>query len=150
MAVITVADVLKHAEEFEQMLAEYYENLAEHATKEGVRLLAEYIGRHRVRMNAALEKLAPEQMHRIRNTPLRYEPHAADCRCFQGMELPPNATGAQVVDVAVTFDECLVRLYRQVVRQPVDREVSDFFESLIQSEQSDEIQLKKIKAADYF
>jgi hypothetical protein len=36
------------------------------------------------------------------------------------------------------------------VRQPVDQEVKQLFESLIRWEQDDEIELKKIKAMDYF
>lgn len=150
MAIITVADVLKHAEAFEQMLAEYYSNLSEHTVREGVRLLTDYMSRHQVRIAAALNKLSPQQILHLGNTPLRYEPQAADCRCFDGMELPPDATAAQVLDVAVTFDECLVNLYRQVVQQPVDEEIREIFESLIRAEQNDEIRLKKIKAMDYF
>jgi len=55
-----------------------------------------------------------------------------------------------VLDAAVTFDECLVRLYRQAARQSADAEVRALFEGLIRAEQRDEIELKKIKAMDYF
>ncbi len=150
MAIVTVADVLKHAEAFEQMLAEYYSDLSEHAVREGVRLLTDYMSRHQARIAAALDKLSPQQILRIGNTPLRYEPQAADCRCFEGVELAADATAAQVLDVAVRFDECFVNLYRQVVQQPVDEEIKEIFESLIRAEQNDEIRLKKIKAMDYF
>ncbi len=55
-----------------------------------------------------------------------------------------------VLDAAVILDECLVRLYRQVLQQPVDEEIRELFESLVRAEQRDEIELKKIKAMDYF
>ena len=61
-----------------------------------------------------------------------------------------GATAADVLDMAVTFDECLVRLYRQVLRQELDEEVTAVFESLLHAEERDEIELKKIKAMDYF
>lgn len=150
MAVITVADVLRRAEEFEGMLADYYARLSERATREGVQLLADYMSRHRVRIAERLDRLAPEQVRRICCTPLRYEPQAADCRCFDGVDLPSDATAAQVLDVAVTFDGCLIKLYQQAVQQPVDQEVRELFEGLIRSEERDEIELKKIKAMDYF
>ena len=150
MAIITIDEVLEHAERFEQMLADYYSGLAEHTTREGVRLLTDYMSRHRVRLKEALEKLSPEIVERIRKERIRYEPQAADCRCFEGIDLPDDATAAQVLDAAVTLDECLVRLYRQVVRQSTDPDVQDVFESLVRLEERDEIELKKIKAMDYF
>ena len=108
------------------------------------------MSRHQTWITEAFEKLPPDQVSRICNHPLRYEPQAADCRCFEGMELPADATAAQVLDAAIIFDECLVSLYRQVVQQPVDEEIRELFESLIRAEESDEIRLKKIKALDYF
>ena len=150
MAVVTVADVLRQAERFEQMLRDYYARLSERTTREGVRLLADYMSRHRVRIARILDRLSGAQVRRICVAPLRYQPQDADGRRLEGMELSQQATAAEVLDAAIAFDECLIRLYRHVVRQPVDQEVRELFESLIRSEERDEIELKKIKAMDYF
>ena len=150
MAVTTIADVLKQAERFEKMLADYYADLAEHTSREGVRLLTDYMSRHRVRMHEELAKLPTEQIEHISASPLRYQPQAADCKCFEGLDLPPDASASQVLDVAMVLDECLMGLYRQVLQQDVEPEVRDLFESLLRSEQRDEIELKKIRAMDYF
>jgi hypothetical protein len=153
MGVVTIADVLRRVEEFEKMLTDFYEKLSHQATREGVRLLADYMSRHRRRAHVALFKLPVkrvEQIHRICHTPLQYEPHGVECRYFKGIELSPDATAAEVLDTAIKFDECLVKFYRQVVQQPVDQDVKQLFESLIQQEEGDEIELKKIKAMDYF
>ena len=132
------------------MLADFYAKVSQRSTREGVRLLTDYMSRHRARITAALDKLSAERVRRICSAPLRYEPQAADCRCFEGVELSPEATAAEVLDVAVTFDECLINLFRQVARQPVDEEIRELFESLIRAEERDKIELKKIKAMDYF
>lgn len=150
MAVITIEDVLKHAERFEHLLAGFYADLADRSCREGVRLLTGYMSRHRERIVDALEKLSPDQVRRVCSAPLRYEPQAADCRCFDRIELPGDASAATVLDAAVVFDECLVDLYRQVLQQPVDEDVRELFESLVRAEQRDQIELKKIKAMDYF
>ena len=153
MGVVTIAEVLRHVEKFEGILADFYANLSHQTTREGVRLLTDYMSRHRRRTHIALFKLPVkkvEEIYRICHTPLRYEPHGADRHCFEGIELPPDATAAEVLDIAIKFDECMVQFYRQVVRQPVDQEIKQLFESLIQMEQYDEIELKKIKAMDYF
>ncbi len=150
MPVVTVADVLRHAEAFEKMLTDYYHDISERTTREGVRLLSDYMARHQARIAEFLDKLPSPRVRRICSTPLRYEPHAADCRCFEGMELPANATAAQVLDTAITFDECLIKLYRQVVTQDVGEEIKELFEGLIRVEELDEVELQKIKSADYF
>ncbi|MHC4563317.1 MAG: ferritin family protein [Planctomycetota bacterium] len=150
MAVVTIDDVVTRAERFEQMLSDYYGTLAEQTTREGVRLLTDYMSRHRTRIAEALERLPEERVRHICSLPLRYEPHAADCTCFDRIHLPPEPTAADVLDAAVTLDQCLVLLYRQVLQQDVDDEVRELFESLLRAEEKDEIRLKKIKAMDYF
>jgi hypothetical protein len=150
MSVVTVADVLLHAERFERLLADYYRCVAAGTAREGVRLLTDYMSRHRVRLTEKLADLDADLVGRIAIEPIRYRPQAADCRCFEGVELPPEATAAQVLDAAVQFDECLVSLYRQAARQTNHPESRALFESLIRAEERDEIELKKIKAMDYF
>ena len=150
MAIITIEEVLKNAERFEQMLAEFYADLSKHSCREGVRLLTDYMSRHRTRIVEARTRLSPERVRRVCSAPLRYEPQAADCRCFDRIELPDNPSAADVLDAAVTFDECLVKLYRHVLQQPVDEEIRELFESLVRTDQSDENELKKTKAMEYF
>ncbi len=150
MAVITIAQVLQHAEQFERSLVEFYAKLAAETSGEGVRMLTDYMSRHRKRMCEALDKLSHDQIDAITSAPLRYDPKAADCRCFEKLDLPDDATASQVLDAAVILDECLVNLYRQVLSQPLEVEAIELFKSLVRLEQSDEIELKKIKAMDYF
>ena len=150
MAIVTIADILKRAEEFEEMLADYYARLAGETSREGVRLLTDYMSRHRVRLKEELARLSGPELDKAMSERLRYEPQAADCRCFEGVDLSPDATAREVLDAAVTLDECLVRLYRQVIAQSDDIPVKELFESLLHAEEKDEIELKKIKAMDYF
>ena len=150
MSVVTVADVIKHAERFEEMLEDFYRNVAARSAREGVRMLADYMGRHRRRLKEAIAELDRDEYERICAIPIPYEPEAADCRCFEKVELAPDASAADLLDVAVRFDECLMSFYRQVLRQENDHALSDLFEGLIHSEQQDAVELKKIKAMDYF
>lgn len=147
---IVVEDVLRHAKEFEHRVAELYAKVSHEATREGVRLLADYMSRHRVRIAEALGKLSQRQIRHVYAVPLRFDPKAA---CGKGLtqEPPgPDATAAQLLELAMALDECLMRLYREVLAQPVDEEVKEVFESLLCAEQRDEIELKKIEAMDYF
>jgi rubrerythrin len=150
MAVTTVACVLRRASDFECQLMEYYLSLAEHTTREGVRLLTDYMARHRNRLAEALERVPAEEFEKIAALPIRYEPASAECDHFGSRALPVDATAADVLDIAIELDECLISIYRQVAQQEIDPAVKDLFDSLVRCEESDEIQLKKIKAMDYF
>ncbi|MBM4017570.1 MAG: hypothetical protein FJ288_04445 [Planctomycetes bacterium] len=132
------------------MLSAYYATIASHTAREGVRLLSDYMARHRVRLRDALDRLDPSDAARLSETPLRYQPKAADCTCFEKVHLPEGATASDVLDAAITFDDCLILLYRQVLAQEIAPEASELFESLLRSEQRDQMELKKIKAMDYF
>lgn len=150
MTTTTVQAVLTQAEAFEHLLADYYANIASHTVREGVRLLTDYMARHRIRLEEALARMEPSLAAQVASVQLRYQPKAADCTCLEKVELPDNATAAQVLDAAVTFDNCLVLLYRQVLSQDITPEVREVFESLVRAEERDQRELKKIKAMDYF
>ena len=146
MQFVNVEDVLDHARRFEDMLVDYYGRLSDRAVHEGVRMLAKHMAHRQQRILRALSSFTPEQVIEIHRTPVRYEPEAADCNCFRGRELPADATTGEVLEIALAFDECLARFYRQILRQELSEEVRDLFDSLLRLEEGDEIQLKKIQA----
>ena len=150
MSITTVRDVLEHANRFERMIAEYYEDIEKHSSREGVRLLCHYMSRHADRIREMCEKLPPKQFKRLAAHPVRYEPSGADRHSLENMSLDADAPSEEVLDAAIQLDECLVDLFKQVERQTNDEEIAGFFKSLIASEISDEKRLKKIKAMHYF
>ncbi len=90
MGVITIAEVLERVNDFERRLAEFYANLSQQTTREGVRLLTDYMSRHRQRTQIALLELPideAEEIRRICHTSLRYEP--------QGLDRHANLTSAE-------------------------------------------------------
>ena len=150
MSITTIAEVLEHVDEFERMLADFYAKVVQASTRDGVRLLTDYMSRHRQRTLKALAKLPDKQMQNICRTPMKYELRGADRSCFEEINLPEDATAAEILDAAIEFDEHLIQFYRQVLKQPVNKEIKEIFEGLVRFEQQDQIELKKIKALDYF
>jgi hypothetical protein len=150
MRAITIGQVLGHIEEFEDLLSNFYEKVSQESSHEGVRLLTEYMSRHSHHMKDLLSKMPEEKVARIIKVPLSYQPHIPDCHCFEEIDVTPDSKAADVLNAAVLLDECLMQLYRQVVRQPVEEQIREIFEELIQIIEQDEIQMKKIKAMNYF
>lgn len=145
-----VAEILEHAKEFEDMLAEYYADISSHTARDGVRMLADYMSRHRRRINEFLEKMDPAEKRRVKRIPLPFDPEVATCDCFKDKEVAEDAPASEVLDKAVALDDCLIRLYRQVADEVTDQEAKELFQKLLQAEERDEIRLKRIKAMDYF
>lgn len=150
MGIITIRDVLEQVGEFERALSDYYAAVAGGTAREGVRLLAGYMARHRIHLRAALDRMDPDRAARVAAAPLRYRPKAADCTCFEKVSLTPESTAEEVLNAAITLDDCLLLLYRQVLSQEIGPEVRELFASLLKSEERDQVDLKKIKALDYF
>lgn len=150
MAKVSVEDVLEHARKFEGELAAYFKNIADNTTRDGVRLIADYMSRHRLRMEGALRDMPAEQRKRLTRIMLPFDPEAADCHCFEGLQLTPDSTASDVLDAAIQLDACLISLFKQAMNETVDPAARDLFESLVRSEERDAVRLKKMKALDYF
>ncbi len=153
MDVVTIAELLRHVEEFEDMLADFYARLSDENTREGVRMLCDYISRHRQRTHKALFELQvddAQRMHHICNTPLRYKPDDLNSDCFTKANITPDVTGEEILEMALNFDENLIQFYRQVVQKPVSQEIKALFENLILWEENDKITLNRIKTSHYF
>lgn len=150
MRAIMISQVLEHVEKFEDMLTEFYKKFSEESSHEGVRLLTEYMSRHSHHLKELLGEYPTEELNHILATPLPYEPHVPGCHCFEKIDLPPDPEASDVLDAAVLLDECLMQLYRQVVDKPVDQRIKELFRELIVITERDEVQLKKIKAMNYF
>ncbi len=150
MLAITLGEILGHVEHFEQLLEDYYANLSHKTTHEGVRLLTDYMSRHSLRIHELLEKVPLDTRKVICSTPIPYMPELPGKNSIKQVHLPADPTAGEVLDAAIQFDDCLVKMYRSVADQPVSQDIKDFFDYLIRDIETDEIQLKKIKAMDYF
>ena len=150
MRVVTIGQVLEHVEEFEDLLEEFYDVHSHENPHEGVRLLTDYMSRHSHHIRSFLNDIPLDQRNHLLTFPISYEPHVPGCHCFEEIDLSPDADASHVLDAAVLLDECLVQLYRQILHHPVEQHVKEFFEGMIRTLEKDEVQLKKIKAMDYF
>lgn len=146
MVAITISEILAHVEDFERMLAAYYANLSEQTDQTAVCLVTDYISRHRYRTIEALSKLPPAQLRHTRDVRLRYRPHLPGPECFDEIQISPEASVEEVCRAAVRFNQYLIRMYRQIARQPIERHIRELFENLIRLEEKDELTMKKIQA----
>lgn len=151
MSVLTLGDLLDRVQAFETRLEAYYADLRDRAERDGVRMLTYYLARHRKHLPSALKCLSESDIGRVRRSPCKYNGPAFEvARCFRGKELPSSTTAPELLDAAIGFAGILAEVYRWVAGRPQGGKESSLFQSLLKIEESHLVELKKIKAADYF
>jgi len=144
MLAITIEEILEHIESFENSLTELFEHIHDETHDEGVRLLTDYIARHRHRTSAELQKCCQEEVGRIKKLPLQYQPDIPGEHTIKEVKLSTNASPLEILKAAIEFDECIMKMYKQIASQPLAHEVKELFEGLTTYETVDEIHLKEI------
>ena len=150
MRATSIAEIIEHAEKFEQDLVEFYRGISNHTSHEGARMVTDYIALHTRHIKEMLSELPEEKRQHICSIPLSYKPAIPGKQCFEFIELPDDATADDVLEAAISFDECLLQMYRCVARQDSERDVKEFFEELVQTLERNQVELKMIKAENYF
>ncbi len=151
MSAVTVGDMLQRVKEFERRLEAYYAGMRDTTASDGVRLLTHYLARRRCHLRDALASYSPQQLAHIRRVQLKYDDTDFSLQhSFEAAELPAAAGGTELLDVAIPLVETLIRFYRWMAGQPLGHEAGGLFESLLHIEERHVIELKKIRAMDYF
>jgi hypothetical protein len=144
MLAITIEEILGHIESFENSVTELFEHIHDETHDEGVRLLTDYIGRHRHRTFAELERCCQDEIERIKKLPLQYQPDIPGEHTIKEVQLSADASPLEILKAAIEFDESMVKMYKQIASQPLAHEVKELFEGLTTYETVDEIHLKEI------
>lgn len=151
MSVVTVGEMLERVRDFERRLEAYYADLRDRATRDGVRLLTYYLARHRRHLGDALESYTAAQVEHICQVPLKYnDTDFEPAKCFRGKDVASSLSGNELLSAAIELVEELLRFYRWMVQQPLGDEAGGLFQSLLRIEERHVIELKKMRAMDYF
>jgi hypothetical protein len=151
MTVLNLGEILDRAQDYERLLESYYADLRDRTTCDGTRLLTYYLARHRRHLLEALRTFTSSDLVYVQRTPLKYNgpglPLEAD---LEEKKLSPDAKAEQLLDAAIELVEALASVYRWVAEQDLGTKPLGLFVSLLKMEETHIVELKKIKAMDYF
>jgi len=151
MAIINIGDLLNRAINYEDRLEKYYAEIRDRSKDNGTKLLSYYFSRHRRHLKQALNELKPDQIQRIRKVKLKYDIEFNPEKVFKIIDISPEEVkGNDLLEAGVKYNTALIELYKKILQQPLIREVSIFFESLIRVEERDIVMMKKMIAMNYF
>jgi hypothetical protein len=135
----TTRDIIDLARRFHNEVSAFYERLGNQASKGRVRLLLQYMSRHEKHLEECLAEYELDASQRILETWFQYTPATTPVEHLQTIQLEPEMSIDDVVDLALRLDEYLVDLYREVANQADSREVAEVFGNLLNLEQQEEI-----------
>lgn len=151
MAIVTVGAVLDRVRDFEAQLTEYYAEIRDCSTDNGVRLLTYYLARHGRRREAQLALLDPALLDSLRELELNADQPLVVAGELRVPDVAPAAVkGDDLLASASQYDRELIVFYRAILEQSEDRDVQAALEVLIRQEEGDIAMLNKMLAMRYF
>ena len=106
-------------------------------------MILNYLQRHEQNLETCLQAYEKDASEAVLNTWFKFSP---------GLDLPDskdldavssNLSVDDVVALAIRYDECLIRLYRQAEKDAVSDEVRDIFRKLLTMAEAEEHQLAR-------
>lgn len=143
MAFETTKDVLDHVRQFHQQLSEFYNRLSQKAEKERVKMLLDYLSRHEKHLENSMADYEAEVSANILKTWFQYPPPKDMLTTCQSLSIDDYdvLTVDSVVILALDLDNCLISLYREMIKNSESTEVREVFENLLAMEQKEELEL---------
>lgn len=147
MAGTTIGELLDRVVSFEARLDTFYAEIRDHSPDNDVRFLSYYLSRHGYRLQAALGALTPSLLNAVRSAPLDKRVAFSPEEAFHALTTPPaKVKRRDLLDAAMRYDAELAGVYRKILQNTGDSDVTAVVEGLILMEERDIIILKKIQA----
>lgn len=142
MASISVRDVIDRAKGLHQQLAQVYQRLGDREPRERIKMLLDYMSRHERHLEAALLRFEQDARASILNHWFK-----SDAGVLDLLRDPPRITPAmepaQVVEMALHYDDALIALYERMATGSAPPAVREFFTDLLQHERKEERRLAR-------
>lgn len=151
MAIVNLGSFLDEIATFEQAAEQYYADLRDRTSNDGVRLLSHYLARRKQHLPHAVSLIKPQVLEETRRFPvLLSEDQVPGPEFFAEHRLDDAAAGAQLLSKAIIFTETLFNLYEKMVEMIPSGPAHGLFRTLTVIEHRAVVELKKILAMDYF
>jgi rubrerythrin len=151
MAIVNLGSLFDEIAGFEESAERYYADLRDRASNDGVRLLTYYLARRKQHLPQALSLLGEYDLQKARQFPVMVsEDKVPGAAFFAAHRLDDTASADQLLSIAITFTETLLTLYKNMVEMVSTGTVHGVFRTLSVLEQRAVVELKKIRAMNYF
>lgn len=133
----TTRDLLKTASELHESLARYYQRLSDSSSKERVRMLLDYLSRHEKNLAQVVSRFGTEAAEAVRNAWFSYEFDGEFVKCIPPAQPVDSLSLDEIIDLAITLDDCISDIYQMVALQSGLPEVREAFLNLVNMEREE-------------
>lgn len=135
-------EILDYAREFHRQVGEFYQQLADKAQGDRVKLLLDYMIRHEKHLERSLEVFEKSMSSKALSIWYQYSKEQRTFAPLDAMEYSPSMTADDVMKIGTTIDNCLIASYKGVAETATTPEVREIFDNLLQMEEQE----KHVKA----
>ena len=139
MSVDQTRNIIDHAREFHQQVAEYYHRLADTAEGARARLLLDFMSEHEQRLATALADYEASAPEKLLNTWLQEGNETDDladvCEEIRQLQNRPSINIDDLVGLGIKVSECLLAVYRDLAERAEPSTVRQVFENLVAMEE---------------
>jgi len=135
MSYVKLIDLLKKGEDFHRNLAAYYEQLEQEATRSDVKYMLEHMRLHEEVLANAIHAYESEAPAGIIDNWYQYEPDTNLAKMIAEVEVGPDMTPDDAIEMAVRFDSAMVMLYKQLREMSPPTEVREALDKILEMEE---------------
>lgn len=133
----TTRQLLDQIRNFHRQLSAYYTDTAADVDREKVAMLLEYMARHEDHLEQCLARYEEGAAKKVLDTWFQFMPEIAKCECFDRIDVNQDMSVADVVRVALWFDDCLIQFFREMADVSVSDDVKEVFRDLASMEEQE-------------
>jgi chlorite dismutase len=143
--------MLDRAQEYVDSMAHFFADFRDRATDDYSRLLTYHIARHKKSLSLLHSMLSPEELGRVRTTPLKTgDDDFLPERVFNSYYLVSESKPSEVIATAIDFLEVLVGFYQWLDDQFQGMPISKVLKELIEKEGKEIEKLRSIETESFF
>ena len=130
MAIEQTKDILERARTLHRELSDFYQRLKDDTQRERVKMLLDYLSRHESLMDERLKEYEESAARSLLDTWYKIAPAQEIRRTMENLNLHPDMSVAEVLDIALRLDEVLIELYKQAADLAPAEDVRALFSQL--------------------
>ncbi len=137
-------EILNYAREFHRRVGEFYQKLADKADSARVKMLLDYLVRHRVHLDKVLGEYEDDVKSRALDGWYQYSQDHCLFEPLDHAKCSPDMTVEDVMKIGLTLDQCLIASYKGMAEAATTPECREIFENLLLMEQQQKHKLARI------
>jgi rubrerythrin len=131
-------EIIDYVRLFHEKMSEFYGQLREQTEKQRIKMLLDYLCQHERHREETLEEYKKGASSKVLNNWFKYVPENIPFDCFENIAINPDMSVDDVVDNALSLNNCLIEMYKGLIEVTKVEEVKEMFCSLLKRIEKEE------------